>query len=403
MTYVIIGDGVAGHTAAETITEEDPDADIHVFTREDVPFYDRIGLRDYVRGGRDEDELVLNEPSWYEDRGINLHLSTEIVDIDRDATTVETGRGNTYGYDKLLLAVGGQPRTLSIEEGIENVHHLWTLNRHGRPLRDDLEQAEHGVVIGGGLLGFDLIGSFNEAVDATYLIRDDRWWHSVLTPDGAAIMHDAMRDHGVDLRLEEECTAMENSDGQVRLTTNASEYEAGVVGVAVGHERDTGLAASAGLETEQGIVCDETLQTADSDIYVAGDAAEYRDPVLEEWNLGGSWITAQEQGAVAGRNMAGADEPLEFVDTYTVNHFGLNVASLGDPVETGGKKVVTAVDADGQRYRKVVIEDGRIVGAAIIGEMRWMHPLKQLIRQKTDVSGAIPELEEAGFDPGDLL
>ncbi|MFB6294607.1 MAG: NAD(P)/FAD-dependent oxidoreductase, partial [Candidatus Nanohaloarchaea archaeon] len=370
MTYVIIGDGVAGHTAAEAIREEDADADIHVFTREDVPFYDRIGLRDYIRRGRTREELVFDGEEWYEDRGIDLHLSTGIAAIDRDTNTVSTADGDEYGYDKLLLAVGGQPRTLPMEEGVDKVHHLWTLQEHGQPLRNDLEEADRGVVIGGGLLGFDLIGSFNEVVDATYLVREDRWWHSVLTPDGAEIMHEAMRAHGVDLRLEEECTAMQNTDSGVHLRTGKDEYETGVVGIAVGHVRNTDLADDAGLDTDTGIICDETLQTSDPDIYTAGDVAEYYDPVLERRNLGGSWITAQEQGETAGRNMAGQAEPLDFVDTYTVNHFGLNVASLGDPVDTDGKEVVTAVDRDGQRYRKVVLDGDRIVGAAIIGEMR---------------------------------
>ncbi|MDY6765979.1 MAG: FAD-dependent oxidoreductase [Candidatus Nanohaloarchaea archaeon] len=402
MQYLVVGDGVAGHTAAETIRGEDEDADIRVFTDEDVPFYDRIGLRDYIRGGRTEEELVLEDEDWYDDRDIALHLGTEIVGIDPDAHTVVTADGDEYSYDKLLLAVGGRPRTVPMEEGVGKVHHLWTLDGHGRGLRRDLQAAGDGVVIGGGLLGFDLIGSFNEAVDATYLVREDRWWHSVLTPAGARIVHDAMEQHGVELRLQEECTGMESRDGQVRLTTNTTVHETDVVGIAVGHERNLGLARDAGLETGRGIRCDGTLQTSDPDIYVAGDAAEYYDPVLERRNLGGSWITAQEQGAVAGRNMAGDSEQLDFVDTYTVTHFGLNVASLGDPAETDGT-ILTAVDEEAGTYRKVVVEDGRIVGAAIIGAMQWMHPLKQLIRQKVDVSGAVDDLEDAGFDPADLL
>ncbi|MFB6076576.1 MAG: NAD(P)/FAD-dependent oxidoreductase, partial [Candidatus Nanohaloarchaea archaeon] len=81
MNYLIVGDGIAGHTAAATIRDRDPAADIHVFTHESVPFYDRIGLRDYVRGGRTRDELVLEGKDWYEDRGIALHLDTAIVDL----------------------------------------------------------------------------------------------------------------------------------------------------------------------------------------------------------------------------------------------------------------------------------------------------------------------------------
>ncbi len=403
MKHVIVGDGVAGHTAAETVREEGSDAEIHVFTTEDVPFYDRIGLRDYIRGGRDEDELVFQGADWYRERGIDLHLDTEIAVIDRDAKQVETAAGDTYDYDRLLLAVGGEPRTLPMEQGVGKVHHLWTLGGNGRQLRKDLEDADEGAVIGGGLLGFDLIGSFNEVVDATYLVREDRWWPSVLTEDGAAIVHDAMREHGVDLRLEEKAERMEDTDGGVHLTTNRGEHDTDVVGVAVGHERHLDLADDAGLETNRGIVCNKFLQTSDPAIYTAGDVAEYRDIVLEKQNIGGSWITAQEQGKVAGRNMAGAEEPLEFVDTYTVTHFDLNIASLGDPVHTDDHDVITAIDEDEQTYRKLVLEDGRIVGAAIIGAMQWMYPLKQLIRGKVSVSDAVENLNRSDFNPAELL
>ncbi|MFB6265603.1 MAG: NAD(P)/FAD-dependent oxidoreductase, partial [Candidatus Nanohaloarchaea archaeon] len=245
---------------------------------------------------------------------------------------------------------------------------------------------------------------FNEVVDATYLIREDRWWSSVLTEEGADIVHEAMRENGVDLHLNEEAEELGNTrGGKVRVVTGEGDYETGVVGIAVGHERNLDLAEEAGLDTDRGIICDEHLQTSDPSIYAAGDVAEYRDPVLEKRNLGGSWVTAQEQGEVAGKNMVGSEKKLDLVDTYTVSHFGLNVASLGDPVDTDGKEVITAVDPEEQKYRKLVLEDSRIVGAAILGEMKWMHPLKQLIKRKTRVSGSLERLEETEFDPGSLL
>lgn len=403
MKHLIVGDGVAGHTAAQTVREKDPDASIHVFTAEDYPFYDRIGLRDYVRQGRDIDGLILDDADWYDEHDITLHRNTRVTTIDRDANRIETTDG-AYPYDRLLLAVGGHPRTIPMEDGIDKVHHLWTLADHGKPLRADLDAADTAAVIGGGLLGFDLIGSFTATdTETTYLIREDNWWPSVLDPDGAAIMHDAMRDHGVDLRLGEEATAMVETDGGVRIETNRDTHTVDVVGMAVGHVRNTDLAADAGLDTDTGIICDEYLRTNDPHIYTAGDVAEYHDPVLGERNLGGSWITAQEQGEVAGKNMTGAEEPLHFVDTYTVNHFGLNVAALGDPRTTDDRTVITAHDPDNDRHRKLVLRDGRILGAAIIGEMKWVHPLKQAILQNVDVTGHEERLAESSFNPKELL
>lgn len=412
-TYVIIGDGVAGHTAAETIREQDEDAEIRVFTTEDDPFYDRIGLRAYVRGGRSRDDLIMNDRDWYADHDIDLHLSTPVDAIDRDSQEISTADGDTYRYDVLLLAVGGHPRTLLIEDDVDNIHHLWTLTDHAEPMKADVENADSAVVIGGGLLGFDIAGSLAETdLDLTYLIREQHWWPSVLTAEGAALVHDAIREHGVDLQLEEEAVAMEQPDDTVHVETNRDTYETDTVGIAVGHIRNTALAEDAGLETRHGIMTDEHLQTADPAIFAAGDVAEYDDVVLERENMAGSWIMAQEQGEHAGENMvrqARGDDlvPFESVDTYTVMHFGLNVASLGDPVHSSDHDVITALDRENTRYRKLVLDDHengtRVVGAAIIGEMKWMYPLKQLIQNKTDVSDHLTDLQDADTDLKEFL
>lgn len=412
-TYIIVGDGAAGHNAAATIREQDEEADIHVFTEEPYPFYDRIGLRAYIRQGRSKEDLIINSEDWYAEQDINLHLETEVIDIDREDRKITTADDSSFTYDKLLLAVGGTPRTLPLEKGVENIHHLWYLDRHGEPMKDDLEDAEHGVVIGGGLLGFDLIGSFADTdIETTYLIREAHWWPSVLDADGAEIIHDAMRAHGVDLHLEEEATALEQDNDTVHMTTNRSAYETDVIGIAVGHVRNLDLAEDAGLDTNRGIVANQYLQASDPDIFTAGDVAEYEDMVLETRNMGGSWVIAQEQGEHVGENMVRAahDEDLELfesVDTYTVMHFGLNVASLGDPRHTDDHDVLTVVDEQNQQYRKLVLEDykggQRIVGAAIIGAMQWMYPLKQLIRHKVDVSEHVDSLQDADFDLKSLL
>ncbi len=402
VTYCIIGDGVAGHTAADTIRAQDEDAEIHVFTSEETPFYDRIGLRAYVRGDRSRDDLIMNDTDWYAEHDIDLHLETVVDSIDRDAQTITTASGNEYAYDYLLLAVGGWPRTLPIEEGVDSIHHLWTLAEHGEPMKQDLEAAEHGVVIGGGLLGFDLIGSFADAdLDPVYLIREEHWWPSVLDEQGASLIHDAMEEHGVDLKTEEEAVEMEQDD-TVYVTTNRAEYETDVVGIAVGHIRNTELAEDAGLDTRHGIITDEYLRTDNPRIFAAGDVAEYQDIVLDRQNMAGSWVIAQEQGEHVGTNMVraadGEDlEPFKSVDTYTVMHFGLNVASLGDPRHTDEQDVLTVLDEESAQYRKLVLADTadgqRITGAAIIGAMQWLYPLKQLIRNRVDVSDHLDELQ----------
>lgn len=409
MKVLIIGNGVAGHTAAETIRNEDRDVAIHVFTEEETPFYDRIGLRAYIRSGRDENDLILNDEDWYKDNDICLHLNTRVTSVDTANNVIETTANNSFEYDKLLIATGGTPRDFPGAEEFDQTHHLWYLEQDGRPLRQKLEDAEHGVVIGGGLLGFDFVGSFSQTdTETTYLIREQNWWPSVLDLEGAQLIHDAMEEHGINLNLEEEATSFEPANDHVRIRTNNDEYCADVVGIAIGNIANTELAEEIGLETNRGIIVDEHLQTGDPDIYAAGTVAEYKDIILEKMHMGGSWVTAQEQGKIAGKNMLRAledetQEAYKFVDQYTVMHFGLNVASLGDPRHTADQEVITVLDKENSRYRKVVLEEDRILGAAIIGEMKWLYPLKQLIERKTDVSGHREDLENPAFDLNKLL
>src|SRR6056297_1758314 len=197
-SYVIIGDGIAGSSAAETIREEEPDADITVITDEGEALYNRILIKEFAKGKLPEAPISIHEEEWYEERDIDLDLNTFVTGVDPDAHEVYTHDSGTYEYDKLLVATGGTPTQLPVDNSdAEGIHHFWTF-QDARSIAEGAEAADSGVVVGAGLLGIDLAAvCAAQDIEANYIMRGNRWWRYGLSLDGAEIIHDALEEKGV--------------------------------------------------------------------------------------------------------------------------------------------------------------------------------------------------------------
>ncbi len=389
-SYVIIGDGIAGSSAAETLREEHPDAEITVITDEGEPLYNRILTKEFAKGKLPEAPIGIHEEEWYEDRDVDLRLNTLVVDIDVDEKTLTTHEGETIPYGKLLLSIGGTPNQLPVENSdAEGIHHFWTF-QDARRIREGAEEADTGVVIGAGLLGIDLAAICGaHDVDAHYIMRGDRWWRYALSIDGAEIIHDGMREKGVTPVFESGVERFEvDDDGRVEaaIDANGDRYDSEFVGIAIGLDFNTELVRGTDIETENGIVVDEFMQTNVDDIYAAGDVTRFYDVVLGEYAQNGAWGSAKEQGRVAAVNMAADDEAEEFrwVSSYSITHFDFPFLSFGHP--TLGDEYVEKKYSETE-WRRVAIKDGKVVGGVLIGDLSPQSRLKQLVREEIDVSG----------------
>ncbi|MFB6144520.1 MAG: NAD(P)/FAD-dependent oxidoreductase, partial [Candidatus Nanohaloarchaea archaeon] len=202
--YVIIGDGIAGATAAETIRENDEEAELHVFTDESEPLYNRIMLKTFMKGRLPKQYAKVHDEDWYSDRDIELHLETPVENVDTEQKKVEAA-GEKHGYDRLLVATGGSPRRLPFDEGYDNLHYMWAMG-DAEEIKQSAEDAEEAVVIGGGLLGIDLAIAYAEnGADVKYLIRGSNWWSRGLDEEGAEIIHNRLEKKGVEVITETEC------------------------------------------------------------------------------------------------------------------------------------------------------------------------------------------------------
>jgi len=403
-SYVIVGDGIAGSSAAETLREEAPDAEVTVITDEGEALYNRILIKEFAKGKLPEAPISIHEEDWYAERDIDLELNTHVTTVDTDAHELYTHSGDTIEYDKLLLASGGTPQSLG-SFGIGNadadgIHHFWTF-QDARRIKEHAEQADTGLVVGAGLLGIDLAAICGaQDVDAKYLMRGDCWWRYALTQDGAEIIHDGLREKGVEPVFQsgvDEFTV--DDDGAVTgaVDPNGEAYDGEFVGVAIGLDFNTEFIEDTDVELDGGIVVDEYMQTNVEDVYAAGDITRFFDTILGEHAQNGSWGSAKEQGQTAAKNMVADDErdAFRWVSSYSITHFDFPFLSFGHP--TIGEDHAEAKYSDTE-WRRLAFKDGKIVGGVLIGDLAPQSQYKQLMREEREVADQKDVLMEQSVD-----
>jgi NAD(P)H-nitrite reductase large subunit len=400
-SHVILGDGIAGSSAAETIRETDADADITVITEEGEALYNRILIKEFAKGKLPEAPVSIHEPGWYDDRDIDLELNAHVTGVDTGAKEVYTHDNETYSYDKLLVATGGTPIQLPVENAdAEGIHHFWTF-KDARKIREHAAEAEKGIVIGAGLLGIDLAAICGaQDVDAKYLMRGNRWWRYALSLDGAEIIHQALEDIGVEPVFESGLDHFEVDDeGHVSavVDTNDVVHETDFVGIAVGLNYNTEFLEDTPVDLDDGVVVDQYMRTDVEDVYAAGDITKYYDVILEDRTQNGAWGSAKQQGVVAGKNMATDDTTREFryVPSYSITHFDFPFLSFGHP---------TIGDEDAERkyseneWRRLTFKNGKLVGGVLIGDLSQQSTFKKIIRQERPVADQKEALLEKDVD-----
>ena len=400
-SHVIIGDGIAGASAAETIREADPDASVTVITDEGEALYNRILIKEFAKGKLPEAPISIHEPEWYDERDIDLQLNTHVTDIEPVAHEIQTHAGDTYEYDKLLIATGGTPAQLPVEHSdADGIHHFWTF-QDARGIREHAEESDQGIIVGAGLLGIDLAAvCAAQGIDAKYLMRGDRWWRYALSGEGAEIIHDALRDNGVEPVFDSGVDHFEvDDDGHVSgaVDPNGEQFDGEWAGVAIGLDFNTEFLDGVGLEMDDGIVVDEYMQTNVEDIYAAGDLTRYYDTILNSPAQNGSWGSAKEQGSVAGTNMVADGEETEFrwVSSYSITHFDFPFLSFGHP--TRGDDEAERKYSDSE-WRRLAFENGQLIGGVLIGDLSQQSTFKKLIRQERQVADQKELLLEKDVD-----
>lgn len=378
--YAIIGAGVAGSTAAQAVRETDPEGEIRVFTQEPYAFYTRIRLPELIAGRVAPERLILKGEAWFRENRIDLHVGERVTEVRKDPLTVVSSKG-TYPADRILLATGGHAFVPPLPgSDLEGVFTLRTIDDALR-IAQRAKEAKKAVVIGGGLLGLEA-GNGLRLLGLEVGVAEvaERLLPRQTDPQGAIILRGTMERMGFEFHLGARSKEIQGEGGVARhlLLGDGRALEADLFLISAGVRPYLDLARQLDLEIGLGIKVNDRMETSVPGIYAAGDAVEHRGLYY------GIWPAAEEQGRVAGVNMASGQATYEgTVMSNKLKVAGIELVSAGEIDPEG--KLESEVVSDPVRgvYRKVVYRDDTLVGCILIGDATGQKKILQAIEKRT--------------------
>lgn len=387
MRVVVIGGDAAGMSAASQISRLAPEAEVTVFEKTGFVSYSACGIPYWVAGTiKERSSLIARTPEQFRKAGIDVQLESEVTAIDPEGSTVTLADGSTHAWDRLLIATGAQPVRPPIEGiDLEGIHGIQTLD-DGCRLLDDIERGKpkRAVVVGAGYIGLEMAEAFIERGIPCAVVDIAEQPMSTLDSDMAAIVADALVDHGVELHLGEGVERFESTNGRVgRVVTDKHSFDTDIVVLGLGVQPRKELAEGAGLECDRGIRVDPRMQTSHPRIWAAGDCVEVWNRISNRFMPIALGTHANKQGRVAGTNIAGSQATFDgAVGTAITKLCGLEVARTGvtekEATDAGldfGTVTVEGTVAagywpdDSEQTTKILYEKstGRLLGAQICG------------------------------------
>ena len=402
--YIVIGQGIAGTTAAKTLRKLDPEHSLTIITDELDYLYSRVDLPDIISGKLEPSAAVLQQAETFSGEGINCLMGEKATAVIPAQKTVETATGKRLQYDKLLIATGSVP-VIPALPGIDSqgVYSLWTMHQ-ARAIITAAATAKSAVVVGAGLIGLKTALALRmRGLQVTVIEKLSRVMPRQLDDAAAAMLSSRLQHNGVTITVNTGVDKIMSAKGAVEGVEAAGGFlPAEMVIMAIGVRPNTGLAAAAGIGVGQGIIVNELQQTSQPDIYAAGDVAEMTDIGSGTATVPATWPAAVEQGRTAGHNMAGQKKIFNgrVIAMNAVEVAGMPLVSLGDINEKPGDAVLIAHRHDA--YRKVVMRDKIVRGVLCVGEIRQAGVLGALISRQVDIE-EIERLISPYFSFADLI
>src|SRR6202166_2525057 len=383
--YVVIGNGIAGQTAAEELRKSDADATIVMLAAERHPLYNRVALPRYLRGQVRREKVLMRTVEDYANRNLDIHFETWATEIDPRTKVVHTNRGQEFPYDALLIATGGRPKPPPWpgSDEVSACLGFQTLDDTDAII-EKADASERVLVMGGSFIGYELAEgvSFREKAKLTWIMRGPWFLRYVLDEEGGRLCRQLGESQGVEFITSDEVQKFSRKNGRVAAETlNAPRVDYDVLTYGVGLAYYTEPTSGTGIELNKGIVTDSKLQTSAENVYAAGDIAVFYDLMVERHNQMGTWDNAEAHGKVAARNMAGESEDFFDVPTYTTTMFGSTLAVMGvTPDVQPGLESVRTFSFEEKFYRKLFFKDDRLVGEIMIGQPKGRQELDESLR-----------------------
>ena len=396
---IVIGAGAGACGFVRSYRQLNEDDEIHIFSEEDFPFYNRVLLPDYITGALNWSNLVKISDDEEYDYNIRLHRGISIVSIDRENKTVTDSKGIAHSYDILLMATGSRPAML---RDVPSMKGIFTMRsrKDADHFKDHVDPAKGKVIIvGGGLLGIELAASLRSVnIEVTIVQRISRLMDRQLDPLGSQLLHEELVDKGVDIYYNDE---IERFLGNTAITgirlKSGLMIDCQAIVIAIGTIPNIELAKAAGLECKRGVVVDEYLQTTDPNIFAVGEIAEFKG------FLYGITAAAEQQADVVANYLSG-DISKFYSGSLLMNILkmhGTELCSLGDveyPDDPAYEEVVF-IDKAKRYYKKCIIHNDRLVGAILIGDKTEFLEYRNLIENRIELSEKRLQLLRSGKAP----
>lgn len=394
-SYVIIGNGIAGTSAAETIRKGDPDARIVLIGNEPYPLYNRVALPPYLKLKVTEKKVIMRTVEQHEAKGIELYLNTQ-AELDAANRVVHASNGMEFPYDALLLAVGGTPSHMNVDGAdVNGVCYYQTLDDTNH-ISELVESSKHAVTFGGSYISYELTEAFaSRGLHTTWVMRGPRFLRQVLDDLGGKMVDELAEERDVHVVHGEEPAQITEHGGRVNAakTTVQHSYPADLVGCGLGLRLNTDICKGSDIHVHRGIVTDRFLETNVPGVFAAGDCAEFYDVSLHLFNMLGTWESAGIQGRVAGQNMMLAEgdrQPYSLVPTYTSTLFESKITVFGStPAEQPMLESEVLCDMDSKYYKRLFFHERLLVGGVLIGQAaKSRAPLMQIVKERREISNS---------------
>jgi NAD(P)H-nitrite reductase large subunit len=402
--YLIIGNGIAGQTAAEELRRHDAECSIVMIAAERHPLYNRVALPRYLRGQMRREKVFMRTAEDYAQKGIEVHFETWATEIDTGRKMVFTNRGQQFEYDALLVASGGRPKPPPWpgSDEIAHVCGFQTIDDTDEII-DLADRSQRVLVMGGSFIGYELAEgvAFRQRAKVTWIMRGPWFLRYVLDQEGGQLCRQLGEEAGVEFICQDEVTRFAASNGTFSAQTSTGRQlgEFDLLAYGVGLDYYVEPVEGRGVELRRGIVTDSKLRTAVPDVYAAGDVAVFFDRIVGKHNQMGTWDNAEAHGVTVAHNMAGENEDFFDVPTYTTTMFGSTLAVMGvTPDVQPGLEAVRTFSFEEGFFRKLFFLDDRLVGGIMIGPPKGRKKLIEIMRAQQPVDGQ----REALLDPANL-
>jgi NADPH-dependent 2,4-dienoyl-CoA reductase/sulfur reductase-like enzyme len=389
--FVIVGAGLAGAKAADTLREEGFDGPVVLVGVEPERPYERPPLsKQYLLGRADRDSAFLHDAAWYADHDVELRTGVRATRLDPVAHRLTLDTGEELAYARLLLATGSSARRLPVPGAdLDGVRYLRTLADADRLRADLAGGGRRVVVVGAGWIGLEVTAAARAHGNAVTVVEPQPApLHAVLGARMGCVFARLHRAHGVDLLTDTVVREIRGSGG--RVTSVVTDAHAGLpadlVVVGIGAVPNTGLAAAAGLEVDNGVVVDDALRSSTPDVHAAGDVASAFSPHHGRYIRVEHWANALHQGPAAARSMLGQDVvfdrvPYFFTDQYEL---GMEYSGLAGPGDT----LVCRGEPDDGAFIAFWMADGRVTAGMNVNTWDVVAPIQRLIRSRREVQPA---------------